>query len=121
MRRYFIVDKNVWLANVGLFSTKDATGSHYIDLDLPAPDDNLILACCWFHDESHEMKWERAVGADGCLPHPAHEGTKKLHKQKHIDKLSQKLGMKQDDTVLDISKALRDVHPSMALTQFDSA
>jgi hypothetical protein len=120
-RRYFIVDKQTWLDNVNLFSHSKGTGSLFIDLELDAPDDNLILVCAWFHDESHEVNWEQSVGADGILPHPALEGTKSLHKDKHIAKLAKKLGLKNGDTVLDVSKALRGVVASMALTQFDSA
>jgi hypothetical protein len=111
-KKFYITDRDSWGKHIHSFHPQH--GSHYIDL----PNGKIFAGITW-HDEAAQVAFELHADGGGnplveTLPHPVHEGTKKL-KQKHLDMLAD-LNPGQNDTIIDLVRKAGQRHPRFRLS-----
>jgi hypothetical protein len=118
MRRLLICPKSRWEAGHKAGHFHPISGSHYIDLD-----NGLVLVSVLFKDEWTESAFIENQDVAN-LPDPVFEGTQTMiahrddparrYTHEHHEALK-KLGVKDEDTVLEVSKKAQAIHPLVCI------
>lgn len=112
-KKFYITDRDTWGKHIHSFHPWH--GSHFIDL----PGDLIFVGITW-HDEAAQFAFELHEDENGnrkveVMPHPVHEGTKKL-KTKHLDMLGD-LSPDQNSTIIDVIREAGKRHPRLRISE----